>query len=228
MAVSFEDVSKNEIVSKMVEQANKCLASWGYTDHGPRHVGYVSKIAGRILEMLKYPERRVELARIAGWVHDVGNMINRKSHGATGAALLFPILREMGLEMDEVFDICSAVGSHEEEAGKAVSDISAALIIADKVDAYRARVRKGKYDPEDIHDRVNYAITNTSVDVDIKKRIIKYEFSINDTSSVMEFMQIYISRMMMCEESARFLKCSFALRVNGVNINRLKADVTNA
>ena len=116
------------------------------------------------------------------------------------------------------------MGGHEEQSGKPVSDVSAALIIADKVDAFRARVRSGKYNENDIHDRVNFAITNTAVEVDKEKRIILYEFAMNETSSVMEFMQIYISRMMMCEESARHLGCSFALKVNGVYINRFKPN----
>lgn len=215
------------MVTTMVNQANKCLEFLGYTDHGPRHVGYVSKIAARILAELGYDQKRVELARIAGWVHDVGNMVNRINHGAIGATLLFPFLKGMGMDIQDVCDICSAVGSHEESQGKPVGDISAALIIADKVDAFRARVRAGKYDANDIHDRVNYAITNTSVEVDKGKMIIQYDFSINDTSSVMEFMQIYISRMIMCEESAKHLGCRFALKVNGVYINRFKANGEN-
>jgi metal-dependent HD superfamily phosphatase/phosphodiesterase len=224
MEITFEDIRNDQTIGLMIDQANRCLEYLGYTDHGPRHVGYVSRIAGRILSQLGFPERRVELAKIAGWVHDVGNMINRKNHGANGATLLFPLLIGLGMEPQEVLDICSAVGTHEEQSGKAVGDISAALIIADKVDAFRARVRAGKYDESDIHDRVNYAITNTAVEVDKEKRLILYDFSMNETSSVMEFMQIYISRMMMCEESARHLGCSFALRVNGVYINRFKTN----
>jgi metal-dependent HD superfamily phosphatase/phosphodiesterase len=225
--VTFEDIKANPVITTMVNQANKCLEAIGYTDHGPRHVGYVSKIAGRILHELGFAERRVELAKIAGWVHDVGNMVNRKNHGQIGASLIFPILRDLGMDTVEVCDICSAIGSHEEQMGRPVGDLSAALIIADKVDAYRARVRKGQFDPNDIHDRVNYAIVNTAVEVDKDKRVIQYDFTMNDSSSVMEFMQIYISRMMMCEESAKFLGCRFSLRINGLYINNSKAEGNN-
>ena len=124
--ITFEDVKNDENIRVLVEQANHCLEMIGYTDHGPRHVGYVSRIAGEILEKLNMPKRRVELAKIAGWVHDIGNMINRKHHGLNGAVMLFPILCDLGISVTEASEICSAVGSHEEETGSPVSDISAA------------------------------------------------------------------------------------------------------
>ena len=116
----------------------------------------------------------------------------------------------------------SAVGAHEEEYGKPISDICAALIIADKVDAYKARVRAHKYDTNDIHDRVNFSIKNTSVAVDKEKRLISYAFTMDHTSSILEFMEIYLSRMRMCEESARYLECKFVINVNGINVNRIE------
>lgn len=228
MEITVEEIKGNPTITAMINAANKCLEVIGYTDHGPRHVGYVSRIAARILSELGFAERRVELARIAGWVHDVGNMVNRKNHGAIGATLMFPLLLDLGMDVTEACDICSAVGSHEEQFGKPVGDLSAALIIADKVDAFRARVRSGKFDPTDIHDRVNYAIVNTSVEVDGEKKTILYDFTMNDTSSVMEFMQIYISRMLMCEESAHYLGCRFLLKINGVYINTFKAEGNHA
>lgn len=218
MTVTFEDIIRNEKISKMVNQSNKVLEMIGYTDHGPRHVGYVSRIAGEILSRLGKPERRVELARIAGWVHDIGNMVNRKYHGLNGAVLLFPILCDIGFSVDEACEICSAVGSHEEETGAPISDISAALIIADKVDAHRARVRMKQYSPNDIHDRVNYAIQSTKLTVSGGN--ITIDYTMNDSASPMEFLSIYMTRMQMCEKSARFLGCSFTLRINGVKLNR--------
>jgi metal-dependent HD superfamily phosphatase/phosphodiesterase len=190
----------------------------GYTDHGPRHVGHVSRIAGEILSKLGKPERRAELARIAGWVHDIGNMVNRKYHGLNGSVLLFPILCDIGFPVEEACEICAAVGFHEEETGAPISDISAALIIADKVDAHRARVRMKQYSPNDIHDRVNYAIQSTKLTVSGGN--ITIDYAMNDSASPMEFLSIYMTRMQMCEKSARFLGCSFTLRINGVKLNR--------
>ena len=218
MTITLEDIRNNEKIREMVSQANKVLEVIGYTDHGPRHVGYVSRIAGEILTKLNLPERRIELAKIAGWVHDVGNLINRKHHGLNGAVMLFPILCEIGLPVSEVCEICAAVGSHEEETGKPVSDISAALILADKVDAHRARVRIKSYSPEDIHDRVNYAIQTTKLTV--QDGMISIDYTMNETSSPMDFMSIYLTRMQMCEQSAKFLGCKFALYINGVKLNR--------
>ncbi len=216
--ITLADVKQNQKIKVLVEHANKVLEVMGYTDHGPRHVGYVSRIAGEILEKLNKSERSVELAKIAGWVHDVGNMVNRKQHGLNGATLLFPILCEMGMDISEACDICSAVGSHEEETGLPVSDISAALIIADKVDAHRARVRSKQFLPTDIHDRVNYSIRSTSMTV--KDGTIAMDYTMNNGASPMEFLSIYMTRMQMCEKSARFLGCNFALHINGVKLNR--------
>lgn len=218
--LKLEDIRNNKKINYLVNNANLCLEKIGYTDHGPRHVGYVSRIAGKILSELKFSEHRVELAKIAGWVHDVGNMINRNNHGITGASMLFALLNDMDMDIADICDICSAVGSHEEQAGKPVSDISAALIIADKIDAYKARVRTNKYDPSDIHDRVNYSIQNTNVLIDNNNKIITFDFTMDDSSSIMEFMQLYLTRMVMCEDSAKFLGCNFILKVNGTTANR--------
>jgi len=218
MAVTFEVVKNCTRLRELVEQSNKVLEVIGYTDHGPRHVGYVSRIAGEVLGKLGSPSRRVELARIAGWVHDVGNMINRKNHGLNGAVLLFPILCEMGMSVSEACEVCGAVGQHEEETGQPVSDISAALIIADKVDAHRARVRARDVIPTGIHERVNFSIQATKLTVE--NGMIAIDYTMNAMASPMEFMSIYLSRMQMCEESAKFLGCNFALHINGVKLNR--------
>ncbi|MDD5017365.1 MAG: HD domain-containing protein [Eubacteriales bacterium] len=218
MEITLNDVKNNETIRELVSHANKCLEVIGYTDHGPRHVGYVSRIAGEILEKLGMPERRIELAKIAGWVHDVGNMINRKNHGLDGAVMLFPILCEIGMPVAEVCDVCAAVGSHEEETGKPVSDISAALILADKIDAHRARVRVKKFDLADIHDRVNYSIQSTKLTV--QDGTIAIDYNMSSSSSPMDFLMIYLTRMQMCEKSAEFLGCNFGLYINGVKLNR--------
>ncbi|MEA5002837.1 MAG: HD domain-containing protein [Christensenella sp.] len=218
--ITFEDIKKNEKIRTMVEKANSNLETLGYTDHGPRHVGYVSRIAGEILEKLGYSEREIELAKIAGWTHDVGNMINRKYHPLTGATMLFDELQELGMDFGDVCDICTAVGSHDEETGAPVSSIAAALIIADKVDAYKKRVQK-KADSNDIHDRVNLSIYETDIRVSQEKNQITFELKMKDHATPMEFLQIYLKRMQMCEDSAKILGCTFKLVINGLVMNKI-------
>jgi metal-dependent HD superfamily phosphatase/phosphodiesterase len=222
--VTLDDVQSNDEISALIHEANSVLSAIGYTEHGQRHVGYVSATAAAILKKLDYPERTIELAAITGWVHDVGNVVNRKHHGLNGAIMLFPLLREMGMDITEICQVISATGYHEEETGMPVSEVSAALIIADKSDAHRARVRKGKYDPYDIHDRVNYSIKKNWVEVDAARRVIRYEMEMDGSSSVMEFMQIFLTRMSMCEKAAEFLDCRLDIVVNGVTINNQKTN----
>ena len=218
--LTVADLKKDAKLSKLIHQANKMLEAIGYTEHGPRHVGFVSVTARKVLEELGYPERMCELAAIAGWVHDVGNSVNRMNHGITGGIMLFPLLQEIGMDIDEVLTVVGAVGNHEEQNGKVVSAVSAALVIADKSDAHRTRVRKNIYDPGDIHDRVNYSIRENSVEVDAKNRVIRFTLKMDESASVMDFLGIYLSRMQMCEEAATYLGCRFELVVNGLIINR--------
>jgi metal-dependent HD superfamily phosphatase/phosphodiesterase len=222
--VTLDDIHNNAEISSLIREANNVLAAIGYTEHGLRHVGYVSSVASAILRKLDYPDRIVEIAAITGWVHDVGNVVNRNNHGINGSVLLFPLLRDMGMGMEEICQVLSAVGHHEEQNGAPVSEISAALIIADKSDAHRTRVRKGKYDTNDIHDRVNYSIKKNWVDIDPMTKVIRYEMTMDETSSVMEYMQIFLSRMLLCEKAADFLGCRFDIVVNGVTINNQKVD----
>ncbi len=179
----------------------------------------MSKTASSILKALGYSPREVELAAIAGWVHDVGNSVNRHNHGPLGATLLLPILREAGMDMADTMEIVTAVGNHEEQSGFISSAVSAALAIGDKSDAHKSRVRNGRPDETDIHDRVNFSIQENRVTVDRENRTIRHELTMNDTSSVMEYLQIYMSRIAMCEQAARFLRCSFDLVINGQSIN---------
>jgi len=217
--IVLEDIKKNNKIAILVDHSNDMLAQIGYTEHGKRHVGYVSQVASDLLKSLGYDKRTIELAAMAGWVHDIGNAINRKHHGMNGAQLIYPLLTEMNMDIKEIAIIMSAVGNHEEETGVPVSPVSAALIIADKSDAHRTRVRHGKYDPFDIHDRVNYSIKANKVTVDVENKIIRYEMTMDSTSSVMEYMQIFLSRMIMCEQAADFLSCSLNIVINGSVIN---------
>ena len=172
--ITLQDIKQNEDIKAMIRAGNRYLEALGYTDHGPRHVSYVSRTASGILKALGYSPREVELAAIAGWVHDVGNSVNRHNHGPNGAIMLPPILKDAGMEMNDVMEIITAVGNHEEQSGTISSAVSAALAIGDKSDAHKTRVRNGKPDPTDIHDRVNYSISENSVTVDRKARAIRH------------------------------------------------------
>ena len=217
--ITLKEIQKNESIQALVHAGNRYLAVMGYTDHGPRHLGYVSHTAAYILRELGYTEREIELAAIAGWVHDVGNSVNRHDHGPLGAVLLLPILRETGMDMADIMEIITAVGNHEEQSGFISSNVSAALALGDKSDAHKSRVRNGQPDVTDIHDRVNFSIQENQVTVDRENRVIRHELTMDASSSVMEYLQIYMSRIVMCEKAAKFLKCSFDLVINGQSIN---------
>ena len=161
----------------------------------------------------------MELAAIAGWVHDVGNSVNRHDHGPNGAILLFPLLREIGMDIEDVMIIITAVGNHEEQSGTVSSAVSAALAIADKSDAHKSRVRNGRPDVSDIHDRVNFSIQENSVIVDRKHKIIRQELKMDESSSVLEYLSIYLPRILMCERAAEFLGQHFELFINDRPVN---------
>ena len=217
--ITLQEIKQNESIKALVRAGNRYLETLGYTDHGPRHLSYVSRTASGILKSLGYSEREIELAAIAGWVHDVGNSINRHDHGPNGAVMLFPILREAGLEINDVVEIITAVGNHEEQSGTVSSSVSAALAIGDKSDAHKSRVRNGKPDATDVHDRVNFAIQENSVTVDRKKHVIRQELQMNESSSVLEYLSIYLPRILMCEQAAEFLGQRFELYINDRPVN---------
>lgn len=217
--ITLQEIKQNESIKALVRAGNRYLETLGYTDHGPRHLGYVSRTASGILKSLGYSEREVELAAIAGWVHDVGNSVNRHDHGPNGAILLFPLLREIGMDIEDVMIIITAVGNHEEQSGTVSSAVSAALAIADKSDAHKSRVRNGCPDVDDIHDRVNFSIQENSVTVDRKRRIIRQELKMDQSSSVLEYLSIYLPRILMCEQAAEFLGQHFELFINDRPVN---------
>lgn len=217
--ITLQEIKQNESIKALVRAGNRYLETLGYTDHGPRHLGYVSRTASGILKSLGYSEREVELAAIAGWVHDVGNSVNRHDHGPNGAILLFPLLREIGMDIEDVMIIITAVGNHEEQSGTVSSAVSAALAIADKSDAHKSRVRNGRPDVDDIHDRVNFSIQENSVTVDRKRKIIRQELKMDQSSSVLEYLSIYLPRILMCEQAAEFLGQHFELFINDRPVN---------
>ena len=193
--------------------------NFGYTEHGHRHISIVSKRAGEILQKLGYPERTVELAQIAGYLHDIGNCVNRVDHAHSGAIMAFNILKDMGMDVDERTKIMTAIGNHDEKTGTAVSDISAALILADKSDVSRDRVTNKNLSTFDIHDRVNYAVTESKLEIDDKERKVILNLTI-DTKicPVLDYFEIFMDRTMMSKYAAKYLKIWFELVINGTKL----------
>ena len=213
--VMLEDVKKNEAVDSFIQAANDYLGAIGYTEHGYRHVSLVSSVAQNILVSLEYPKRLQELSAIAGYLHDIGNVVNRQDHGQSAALIAMDILRKMGLTPDEIAIIVSAVGNHEEEIGDPVNPVAAALIIADKADVHKTRVRNPNMIALDIHDRVNYAVDRSFLNVDKDKKTISLHLNIDTKiSQVIEYFEIFMSRMNMCKRAAKFLNCKFELIIN--------------
>ncbi len=217
--ITLQEIKQNESIKALVRAGNRYLEALGYTDHGPRHLSYVSRTASYVLKSLGYSEREIELAAIAGWVHDVGNSINRHDHGPNGAVLLFPILKDAGMDMADVVEIITAVGNHEEQSGTVSSAVSASLVIGDKSDAHKSRVRNGRPDVTDVHDRVNFSIQENSVTVDRKNKLICQALTMDASSSVLEYLSIYLPRIIMCEKAAIFLGQNFELTINGSPVN---------
>ena len=192
---------------------------FGYTEHSYRHIGIVSKRAGDILKDLGYDERKVELARIAGYMHDIGNVVNRVDHAQTGAILSYNILKEMGMKIEERTEIMMAIGNHDEGTGTAISDISAALILADKSDVDRSRVSKTNIATFDIHDKVNYAVTKSELKLDSENKIITLKLDI-DTKicPVLDYFKIFMDRTIMSKFAAKYLRIWYELIINNTKL----------
>ena len=221
--ITVEDLKKNPKVKALILKADKNLEKLGYTEHGERHVSWVSKNAGRIMRKLGYPERRAQLAEIAGYLHDIGNAVNRIGHESIGALLAKDILLEMGMPFEEVLEVMAAIGNHHEESGYPVSDIASALILADKADVHRTRVRpqnRTRYAINmDIHDRVNYAATLSRIEIDPTSRIITYNIEIDiNISPVFEYFEIFLNRLLIARKAAVVLNSELHLYINGLRM----------
>jgi len=217
--ITLEDIKRDPVVDSFIRKGNKYLGVIGYTEHGYRHVNLVSSIAKNILERLGFPQRQAELASIAGYMHDIGNVVSRNEHGISGAVIAYPILMQMGMHPDEIATVISAIANHEEEYGHAVNSVAAALIVADKSDVHRTRVRNPDFATFDIHDRVNYAVEHSFLWVTDDKKTITMELTIDiDICPVMEYFEIFLSRMIMCRRAAAFLKTNFELVINGAKL----------
>lgn len=217
--VTLRDVRNNPKVRALIDGSNEVMKAMGYTEHGHRHVQVVAGITGYILERLAVPPRTVELAQIAAYLHDIGNVISRLNHPSHGAGIAFTLLNEMGMDAIEIAPILGAIGNHEELTGGPVSAMSAALIIADKSDVHCSRVQNPIAESFDIHDRVNYAVQRSRVEIPEDGRRIELVLEIDTKyASVMEYFEIFINRMVMCRKSALVLGYRFALTVNGVSL----------
>jgi uncharacterized protein len=218
--VTFKEVRNHPKVRALIDGANDVMKAMGYTEHGHRHVGVVSGITRSILDHAGHPARYVELAQIAAYMHDIGNVINRVNHPMIGATLAYQILDEMGMGPVEIAPILGAIGNHEELAGVPVSPMSAALILGDKSDVHFSRVQNPIMETFDIHDRVNYAVQKSRVELPEGHQRVELTLEIDTTyASVMEYFEIFLSRMVMCRVAADTIGYKFVLTVNGVNLD---------
>ena len=213
--VTFNEVKNNEKIKAYIKKADESLLALGYTDHSFAHVGLVSERAGYILEELGYSAHDVELVKIASYLHDIGNIVNRKEHSHSGAVMAFRILDNMDMDADDIATIVTAIGNHDEGDGEAVNAVSAALIIADKSDVRRSRVRNIDMTNFDIHDRVNYSVIESSLKINSEKTVITLNLKIDtEISSVMNYFEIFLNRMVMCKKAAKKLNLEFKLIIN--------------
>jgi metal-dependent HD superfamily phosphatase/phosphodiesterase len=214
-AITVADLKEDHEVSVYLACSTRYLSQLGFTEHGHRHAGLVSHLARQVLFKLEYSERDCELAAIAGYLHDIANLVNRYNHGGTGAVMAYNILSRMGMPPEEIALVVSAIGNHEEERGNAINHVASALILADKSDVHRSRVTNTDFAKFEIHDRVNYAAENSQLLIDKVQESITLKLAINtDICPVMEYFEIFLARMIMCRRAAEFLNCRFGLVIN--------------
>ena len=214
--MTYEEIKKNEEVNAYIKRGNDNLGVLGFTDHSQAHTAFVAEHAAYILEELGYDTHEIELAKIAGFMHDIGNAVNRKNHAEYGALLANDILQKTDMSLEDRVTVMSAIGNHDESTGGAKDAVSAALIIADKTDVRRSRVRPQDRSKFDIHDRVNYAVTKSDITVDKEKKVIILNLSVDENiCSMYEYFDIFLARMMMYRGAAEILDAGFKLRVNG-------------
>ena len=213
--ITFEEIKNNEHIKTYIKKADESLIALGYTEHSFAHVTKVSEMAKEILLELDYSKREAELAQIAGYLHDIGNVINRVDHAQSGAVMAFRILDKLGAEPEEIATIITAIGNHDEGTAVAVNPVAAALILADKTDVRRSRVRNSDLATFDIHDRVNYAVEESSTKISKDKKSIILNLKINtEISSVMDYFEIFLDRMLLCRKAAEKLNLKFKLIIN--------------
>ena len=220
MNVTFEMVRSSPEIRTYITQADASLTALGFTEHSFAHVTKCAEVAARILTQLGYTPKEVELARIAGYMHDIGNSINRHDHAHSGAILAYQILKDLGMPLQDIVTITGAIGHHDEATGTAVDVVSAAVILADKTDVRRNRVRNPIIASFDAHDRVNYAALSATLKVNTEKRVIQMDLELDDAmSTVMDYFEIFLQRMMMCRRAAEVLGLKFKLVANGSRVS---------
>ena len=214
--MTYEEIRKNEEINLLIARGNEVLGALGYTEHSKKHAAKVAATAGKILKDLGYKKNQIELAKIAGYMHDIGNSINRHDHAQSGGILAYQILKELKMPLEDALVVSSAIGNHDEGTGTAIDVVSAALILADKTDVRRNRVRNQVIASFDAHDRVNYAALSAKLSVDREKKVIQMDMDLDDTMcTVMDYFEIFLQRMMMCRRAAEVLGCKFKLTANG-------------
>lgn len=213
--VTFAEIKKNEAIRTYITKADQSLVALGYTEHSFAHVGHVAFCAGYILSTLGYSPRQVELVQIASYLHDIGNLVNRVEHSQSGAVMAFKILSELNMDAEEIAEIVTAIGNHDEGTGVPVSPLAAALILADKSDVRRSRVRNSDKTTFDIHDRVNYSVKKSELKINENHSLIKLKLSVDTRyGSVMDYLEIFLNRMIMCRKAAEYLGLEFKLMIN--------------
>lgn len=217
--ITYKEVKRLDEVNAYIEQGNEVLGVLGYTEHSKKHAAKVAEIAGMILKKLGHDQHLVELAKIAGYLHDMGNSINRSDHAHTGALMAFQMLREWQVPPKDIAVIISAIGNHDESTGTAVDPVSAALILADKTDVRRNRVRNRVKANFDKHDRVNYAALASDLQINVEKKVITLEIELDESiCSMIDYFEIFLQRMLMCKRAAELLELKFKMTANGNKI----------
>ena len=213
--LTYNEIRKSEAIKTYIIRADESLGALGFTEHSFAHVNHVAETAGYILGTLGYDERTIELAKIAGYLHDIGNLVNRKDHAQSGAVMAWSILNDMGCDAAEVATIVTAIGNHDEGEGVPVNTVAAAMILADKADVRRSRVRNRDISKFDIHDRVNYSVTKSHLDINDEKTTVTLTLSVDTQfGSVMDYFEIFMTRMILCRKAAEKLGLQFKLIIN--------------
>ena len=214
--ITYEALKRSDAIRTYIIRADESLGALGYTEHSFAHVCHVAETAGNILQTLGYDERTVELTKIAGYLHDIGNLVNRSEHSQSGAVMAWSILNDMGCDPGEMATIVTAIGNHDEGTGVPVNPVAAGLILADKADVRRSRVRNRDIATFDIHDRVNYSVKKSLLQINEERTVVTLKLTV-DTSfgSVMDYFEIFMARMILCRKAAEKLGMQFKLSING-------------
>ena len=217
--ITYQDVSASEEIKAYIRQADASLLSMGYTEHSFAHMVRTATVTHNILTDLEFDARTIELAKIAGYMHDIGNVVNRIDHAQSGAVMAFRILDKMGMAPNEVAQVVAAIGNHDEHTAHPINALAAALILADKSDVRRSRVRNRDIASFDIHDRVNYSVEQSSLKVNKQSRTITLTLTIDSKlSTLADYFEIFLERMLLCRKAAKFFDCQFHLVINGVTM----------